>query len=174
MIQMIKSPVDQKAGFKSILNMLGILGLIVAVYLYFSEYNVDVRRSPKLMGRVERAYLRNYTTGSSRNSKTIQVFAFKLDRSPEILGVYRPMYDYASLIDSVRVGDEVTVYYKPAPHRSVDLDVFQIEKGNALILDYAIYRHRYIVQSYMLGAIAVFLLLVAQIAAAVARSRQAE
>jgi hypothetical protein len=87
-----------------------------------------------LTGRVERAYLRNYTTGSSRNSKTIQVFAFKLDRSPEILGVYRPMYDYASLIDSVRVGDEVTVYYKPAPHRSVDLDVFQIEKGNALIL----------------------------------------
>ena len=160
---MIQPTGDRQFLFLNILYAACILIGIGTIYTYFSKINVDVRRSPKHVGRVERAYITEYTDYGGRQTKRFMVFAFKLDQSTQILGVHWTSENYADLIDSVRVGDEVKVYYQPSTASGVNLDVFQIEKGNAIILNYENYRHQSIVFAYKSGALVVFLFLVAQV-----------
>lgn len=171
---MIDPGAKPKISYSNVLYAACIILAIAAVYLYFSEANVDVRRSPKLKGKVERAYLTQYSIPGGGTNKTVTIFAFKLDESPQMLGVYGSSEDYARLVKSVNVGDDVTVYYMPSHRSGVDLDVFQIEKGNAIMLDYEDYRHRSIVLSFYFGGLAVFLFLLARVVVWVRKRRVAE
>jgi hypothetical protein len=158
----------------SILYAACILLALASSYTYFSEKNVDVRRSPRLEGKVESAYLTPYWMRTTRSHKWVTIFAFRLDQSPQTLGVWWTSANYITLINSVHVGDEVTVYYKPSTASGVNLDVFQIEKGNAIILDYENYRRYSIAFAYESGGLAVFIFLVAQVVVWVRKRRVAD
>ena len=50
-----------------------------------------------------------------------------------------PSHYYSDLLDSLRNGDIVTVYYRPLSTNPIDIDVFQVEKNGKKIVDYADY-----------------------------------
>jgi len=154
---------DRQRPTNNVLNATCILFAIAAAYLYFNMARTDVRGLPKLAGRVENVYLTNCLIPESRSILPKSVFAFRLDHSPQTLGVYRRSGSYTDLQDSINVGDEVTVYYKPRAGTRIDLDVFQIEKGSTIILNYSSNQHHYLVVSYALGGAAVTVFLVGQL-----------
>ena len=63
------------------------------------------------------------------------VFSFTLNGLNEILGIYNSSQNYDSYLTSMKVGDEVTVYFKAKNTSQINIDVYQIEKGNTIILE---------------------------------------
>ena len=63
------------------------------------------------------------------------VFSFTLNGLNEILGIYNSSQNYDSYLTSMKVGDQVKVYFKAKNTSQINIDVYQIEKGNTIILE---------------------------------------
>lgn len=64
-----------------------------------------------------------------------EVFYFSLKGLNQELGTYHISRDYSLLLQELNVGYKVKVYYKKSSSSGINLDVYQIEKGNIVILD---------------------------------------
>ena len=83
-----------------------ILGIVVLLVSYLALKNSDM----DLKG------LDNYTgkvtyTGLIRK-KASYVFAFRIEKLNQLLGVYDIKQDYSELTNNIKIGDTITVYYQ--------------------------------------------------------------
>ena len=96
--------------------------------IYTKNVGLDLNNTSKIIGRVSKSYTTKRYTGGS-GEKEIPVFAFNLDNMEQTLGVYKPSRDYSYLLDNIKLGDTITVYYKLLISNPIDIDVYQIEKN---------------------------------------------
>lgn len=105
--------------------------------IHAKDVGLNIKEMPMVTGRIAERSVRQRPGGG--RSGDPMVFAFKLDNLDQTLGVYNPSRDYSDLLDSLQVGDVVTVYYRPLSTNPIDIDVYQVEKKGRIIVDYADY-----------------------------------
>jgi hypothetical protein len=139
--------------------------ILFACFMFFASYKIytknvglDLNKTSKIVGRVSKSYTAKRYTGG-RGEKRVPVFAFNLDNIEQTLGVYRPSRDYSYLLDNIKLGDTITVFYKPLSSNPIDIDVYQIEKNNKVIVDYKTYAHNYSITSIAIGVLGIVSLL---------------
>jgi hypothetical protein len=142
-----------------------VIVVLFSGFLFFVSYvirtkdvGLNIKEMPIVVGRIVNRYL-THRPGGGRAGNPL-VFAFKLENLDQTLGIYKPSHDYSDLLDSLRVGDTVTVYYRPLSTNPIDIDVFQVEKKGKIIVDYAKYSRNHATASSALVVIGSIFLLV--------------
>ena len=64
-----------------------------------------------------------------------EVFFIKLSGLDQPLGVYRQSKEYQSLINQIKIGDTIDVYYIDGAIEDVNIDLVQIELNKKIILN---------------------------------------
>lgn len=132
--------------------ILGLSGLMItaSVKMFRRDVGQHLNEANKVKGQITKAYPANRKTGGNGlNSRT--VFAFNLSTVNQTLGAYRPSQDYTSLAQQLHVGDTITVYYRPSAADEINIDVYQIEKGGSVVLDYDSYEKNHSFAAILCG-----------------------
>lgn len=74
--------------------------------------------------------------------KNSKVFYVKIKDLEKKIGVYRMFKNYDKLLNDIKIGDKIKIYYKPNNYKNenINIDVIQIEKGNYILLDKSEYQ----------------------------------
>ena len=128
----------------------------VSYIIHANNVGLNIKEMPTVVGRIVNRYLTRRQGGKSKSL----VLAFKLENLDQTLGIYKPSRDYSELLDSLRVGDTVTVYYRPLSTNPIDIDVFQVEKNRRVIVDYADYSKNHAFASAFLAVVGSIFLLI--------------
>ncbi len=76
-----------------------------------------------------------YSRSSSRTSSK-KCFYLRLKKQPQKFVVYRINRNYDDLMQLVALGDTLTIYYnRDSEKKNTDADVYQIEKGNNILVN---------------------------------------
>jgi hypothetical protein len=119
-------------------HILGAVAIFLSSGLYFSlayiGYNkqfIQIDTLDKYQGQV----LDRGITVRRSGKYDPTVFYIRLVGLNETLGIYRMNGDYQGLINELKPGDQVTVYYDSKPNDDVNIDLVQIEKDDKIIVD---------------------------------------
>jgi len=114
---------------------------LAALGIYTTELNRDLTKVDKATGRVILSAVITHRAGGTRSFPQ-KVFMFQLNNINEALGTYRPEQVYTRLVENIKVGDTITVFYaKNRPHNNLNIDVYQIVKNGQILQDYKSYAH---------------------------------
>ena len=137
-------------------------GLLIAACIKFirRDINLDLSKTTQTTGKVVEIGIaeKSSRVGGKLNMKG-KVFFLQLDNLKETLATYRPKQEYSALLNNIKIGDVVTVYYDPGSSGEFNLDVFQIEKDGKVLQDYQSYNknHRFVAwMTGILGSIMIF------------------
>lgn len=132
--------------------LLGVLLVYTAVQMYRKDTGLDLKQTTRVNGCV----IRVFDTTKVTDNEVLQdrrILAFQLNNVSQILGEYHPSQDYTALKKILTPGSAVTVYYKPNSFNEVNLDVYQMEKNNQVILDYKDYEKKTWFVIILIGAL---------------------
>ena len=114
------------------LGLAGLFFLIIFIWIY-NESFVDLNEATRHTGKVERIFTtRDNNKGSS--TAPLKKLAIKIEGVNQLLCYYKLTDDYEGLLEKIKTGDVITVYYKPT-NQDYNLDLYQIEAGGEKILD---------------------------------------
>ena len=123
-----------------------IVGLFVSLYFLagsifsiFNDLNVDLTKSKQVVGRVDYADIRQISNFSIRYNTYSRVFYFRLNNSNQKFAVHNSYEGYDDLKEAIKVGDTIKVYYGAALLDDYNRHVFQIEKGDKVLINYKDY-----------------------------------
>lgn len=115
-------------------------------YFGLQNQNIDISRLSTYSGIVEDSG-ETYSIGTK--GREYLVFYFDIQGLDQRLGIYRMSKDYSDLHKSVRIGDEIKVFYKKYSYNeNVNSDVIQIEKKGIEIYSKKEYERK---QSVVIG-----------------------
>ena len=142
---------------KRVFNFIG--GLLLTsccffvTYLTFQNGWTDLNKVDKFEGIINEIGIKTYQTSTSgryRTTLTKQAFYFKLGGLSQTLAVYNPQQNYSSLYNSLNVGDTVKVFYNSSNLvDKLNLETFQIEKNNKVLLNSLDFQGRERIAFYM-------------------------
>ena len=119
-------------------NIFTLIIILLFCGLFFSlirkglrNQNINLEIEQRFIGKVKDVG-ETFHISSKFKSK---VFFLKLYGLDQKLEVYRRTMDYTSLTNQISIGDTVTVYYKGNRPANINIDLFQIEKRNKILLD---------------------------------------
>ena len=100
--------------------------------------NLDLLEVDKHLGEV-------ISTGETLGTgkRKAMVFFVTLKGLPQMLGVYRMSRNYNDLLEEVKEGDLLTVYYNRGSSNQINIDVIQIEKNGRIILPKSEFEKKY-------------------------------
>ena len=124
---------------------------------FIKDTNLDLTKTTIVKGHIIKSYLTTRRTGG-KIKRNMPIFAFNLDNLSQTLGAYRPSHNYSKLINNLQPGDFVTVYYRHNKYNDINIDVFQIEKGREIILDYETYNINHTNGAILIGVIGIVFL----------------
>ena len=124
---------------KNLVSSLLFGGLLVAVTFKFynKDINLDLRQVDKIKGAVTTSSIvdKSSVVGGKISVKG-SVFNFHIENSDQNFAAHRPSQNYSDLLEQIRQGDTITVFYRERQDDDLNLDIFQIEKNGKVILDY--------------------------------------
>ena len=133
---------DMKAKIKHTIYSVLILSTssiyFILAYKGFNSQKIDYKTLEKHTGTViergitERKSGRHYAT----------VFYVSITGLNQILGLYRMDKDYSGLIDKLRPGEVITVYFINRPNDTINIDLVQIEKDGQIIIEETEYKKK--------------------------------
>jgi hypothetical protein len=132
--------------------------LLAAGKMYFVDGGVDLDKNYNITGQIITAYK---TTRTTKYYGNLPVFAFTLNNYDHTLGAYRPSGNYKKLLENLKPGDTVTVYFKPRPNDKINIDVYQIKKAGQVVLDYGSYRRNHKAVAVFVGILAALIIVLA-------------
>jgi hypothetical protein len=114
---------------------------IFLIKIGFEKQNIDLRNTKKVTSIVEDCGI-DIHRGSKGKIK--KVFYVKLKDIDEKIGVYRFSKKYNDLINTIKNGDKITVYYigKIRPRENVNIDLIQVEKNKKVLLEKSEYEKK--------------------------------
>ena len=123
---------------------------LAAFGIYSTQLNRDLTKVDKTTGEVVLASEVMRDPGGT-HSFPQKVFMFQLSNLEKPLGTYRPGQDYTKLIQNIKIGDTITVYYnKKIIDNNLNIEVYQIEKNNQVLQDYKSYAHNHLIAAVLL------------------------
>lgn len=112
-------------------------------YLAFQNATFKLNEVNSYTGKIiEKGIIEKFSSGGKVIVKS-KVFFIKLEGLNQILSSYNPKKSYGNLDKNLNIGDTVKVYFKMS--KNIDrpnLETFQIEKKNVIILDIKEYQFR--------------------------------
>jgi hypothetical protein len=106
---------------------------VFVIQIGLEKQNINLEKTSKATNVVE-----NSGIGIHYGSKGIKsnVFFIKLKNIEEKFGVYRFSKNYNDLLQLVKIGDTITLYFNEDSYkkRNINIDLIQIEKKNKIIL----------------------------------------
>jgi hypothetical protein len=104
--------------------------------LFYNDSTSKLETADKYIGFISSTKITNNPSNiSGKYNMNKNVFSFTLNGLNEILGIYNSSQNYDSYLTSMKVGDQVKVYFKAKNTSQINIDVYQIEKGNTIILE---------------------------------------
>src|SRR5262245_46362710 len=110
--------------------------ILATIAIIKVNVNVDLSKSDKITGQVTSAEIISHTPSGGKIRLSGNVFFIKLDNSVESFASYKPNQDYSELSKEINIGDTITIYYKHKYSSGINLDVYQITKGNRILQGY--------------------------------------
>ncbi len=104
---------------------------IVLIFKGYLSQNTDLKHTDSLTSTVENRGV-DFRFGGKSKSK---VFYTKFRDVKKKLGVYRMMKNYEALIETIHIGDTLTVYFKDNDNlfENVNIDLIQIERNHRVL-----------------------------------------
>lgn len=114
-------------------------GLLIAVTFKF--YNKDINLDLNNVDRINGTVVTSKVTEKSsivggKTSVKGNIFNFRLDNSDENFALHRPSQNYSDLVEQIKLGDTISVFYRKQNNTDLNLDVYQIEKNKRVLQDY--------------------------------------
>ena len=123
-------------------SLFGVLLVAVTVKLYHKDRNFDLTHVDRISGTVVKRGVTDKNSGGGDKLKVKGfVFFFKLHNSSQTFATYKPKQDYSTLIEKIKTGDTITIYYKEGKDHHLNLDVYQIEEKGQIIQSYQSYNN---------------------------------
>ena len=136
-------------------------GLLIAVCIKFirKDINIDLNKTTLTTGKVTDLGITDKTSraGGRMNIKG-KVFYLRLDNSTETFATYRPEQNYSNIMQKVKAGDTITMYYYPSDGKDLNLDVFQIVKNGEIIQDYGSYNKNHQMIAWVAGILGLLII----------------
>ena len=152
-LRKFKIPKTMKRVFNFIGGLLLTSCCFFVAYLTFQNGWTDLNKVDKFEGIINEIGVKAYHTSTSvryRTTLTKQAFYFKLVGLSQTLAVYNPQQNYSSLYNSLNVGDTVKVFYNSSNLvDKLNLETFQIEKNNQVLLNSLDFQGRERIVFYM-------------------------
>lgn len=127
--------------------------LFFVAYLTFQNGWTNLNKVDKFEGIINEKGIKTYQTSKSGRYPTTltkQAFYFKLAGLSQTLAVYNQQQNYSSLYNSLNVGDTVKVFYNSSNLvDKLNLETFQIEKNNHVLLNNLDFQGRERIAFYM-------------------------
>jgi hypothetical protein len=134
------------------------LGLALVFTGYYSvtrEGTISLSKATRATARITKAF---ESIEEGENGK-LTFFAFSLAGVPDTFLLRKFGENYSELKQALRVGDEVTVYYRPVTSVSVrNIDVYQVEKGRQLIKPLAEHHSSSKVVGWVIGLLGLWMM----------------
>lgn len=111
----------------------GMVFFITIFILLFSTSFIDLNQATKKSGKVEEIFLTRNNNKASR-SLPLEKVAIKVDGVNQFLCYYKLTDNYKHIMSDIKVGDFITVYYKPN-YQEYNLELYQLIKNKRVIID---------------------------------------
>lgn len=109
------------------------LGLTLMMFtlaiIGYNNSHVDLSKVDSCKG-----YVTDEAIVLKRGKMNLNVFYFRINGTNENFASYNIHQDYSKLVDNIKIGDDLKVYYKKTQSTDYNLDVIQIEKKGKIIL----------------------------------------
>ena len=113
----------------------------VWAFISFSDLSESqLQKAHEAEGVVERAFITERMIIDGRRYKVPQtVFCFRLSNSSQNFAIHRSGGNYSDLQNGINVGDSLKVFYRISSSE-YNMDVYQVEKKNQILLAYETYK----------------------------------
>lgn len=126
--------------------------IAVTIKFYKKDINIDLNQVDKITGIVASCGVTEKSSVVGGRLKVNgAVFYIYLDNSSQYYGTYKPSQDYTALVEKIKAGDEITIYYNERQNNELNLDVYQIEKNGEILVNYENYNSNYKKLSLLTG-----------------------
>ena len=114
------------------LGLGGLFFLTIFIWIYSGSF-VDLDQVTRHTGQVERIFTtRENNKGSS--TAPLKKLAIKIEGVNQFLCYYKLTDNYEGLLEKIKTGDIITVYYK-STNEEYNLNLYEIKKDDQKILD---------------------------------------
>ena len=139
---------------KNLISSLIFSGLLIAVTVKFynKDININLAKVDKVSGIVTNCGVTEKSSTIGGNTKVKgTVFFINLDSSNQTFATYRSEQNYSTLIQKIKIGDTVSIFYRERQDNDLNLDVYQIEENGQVLQDYQSYNSNYKKLSWLTG-----------------------
>ena len=136
--------------------IMGLILMFTAVKMYQREMGLDLKNTTRVEGIVTRAFDTSDTEEADLFDRK-RIIAFEITNVPQTLGTSERATDYEKVRATLKPGTPVAIYYRPDQSR-LNMNIYQIEKGKDIIMDYKNQEKSSRIVGIMIGLLAVFLL----------------
>ena len=102
-------------------------------YIGYGKQNLDLTKYSQFENKVIDKGIGIHYGNKGRKS---QVFYVALDNLSEKLGIYRMSKNYDDLLNNIKIGDVIKVYYRPSTNENanINIDLIQVEKNDKILI----------------------------------------
>jgi hypothetical protein len=118
-----------KMTFLSVV-LVALLGImLILIYRGYKDQHIQLSNLERHTGKV-------ISVGKTqRKASTSTVFYMQLEGLSERVGLYRISKNYDDLINDIKIGDKITIYFKAQNGEDLNIELVQIEKEGKIVLD---------------------------------------
>ncbi|SKB64362.1 hypothetical protein SAMN05660477_00452 [Soonwooa buanensis] len=102
-------------------------------YIGYGKQNLDLSEYSQYQNTIINKGIGIHYESKGRKS---QVFYIALNNLDEKLGIYRMSKNYDDLLDKIKIGDSIKVYYRPNSNEkeNINIDLVQVEKNGKILI----------------------------------------
>ncbi len=115
--------------------IMGLVLVYVASKMYQRDIGVNLKDTTRVQGIITRAFDTTDTEEADLFDKK-RIFAFQVSGVAQTMGTSERAEDYDKAKAALTPGTAITMYYRPNAFSAPNTDIYQLEKGNEIIIDY--------------------------------------
>jgi hypothetical protein len=151
--------------------IMGLILVFITISMYQQDIGVDLKNTTRVQGVVTRAFDTADTEEADLFDKK-RIFAFQVSDVPQTMGTSERAEEYDRVRATLKPGTPITMYYRPNGFSAPNMDIYQLEKGNEIIIDYKNQEKSSWWVAIMMGLLAIYML-VAGIAGLLKKEKRA-
>ena len=115
--------------------IMGLILVFVTIKIYQRDIGLELKDTTRVQGVITRAFDTTDTEEADLFDKK-RIFAFQVSGVPQTMGTSERATDYDKVRAALKPGTPITMYYRPNGFSAPNMDIYQLEKGNEIIIDY--------------------------------------
>jgi len=145
------------------MTLLSILLFWLGIKTIKDNYSRDINRTDKVIGQIERTEIirTKKKAGSPPYSANMNLKFLKIElkNTEEILYSYNPKQNYSELINKLKIGSDVVVYYERLSGGDIKNNIYRLDLGSNQILEHSEYKEKEYFAGIVMLVFALFVLI---------------